>query len=302
MAEIDPTRLTFLLAVARHGSILAAADSLHVTASAVSQQISRLEREQGVALLDRGPRGVTLTLSGRILVEAAESIERELTDARGRLIEAQQEVTGSVSIGAFQTVLSGLIVPHLAQLLDSLPGIELRLHDASTLRLPRMLRSGEADLIIFDRELDEGSPAYTRDVPLLDDPWRLVVPQATPADLSLDELVALPWLGVAAEGASARAVERARIRLGVTSVPVHGYEDFPAALSLVSAGQGVTLLPDLALQEALPAGVSVREMPGLGTRSLTLRHRATKREPVAATAIVIDALVRLARDWQASRV
>ncbi|RLP77284.1 LysR family transcriptional regulator [Mycetocola tolaasinivorans] len=301
MSDIDPKRLAFLLAVARHGSILSASDALHVTASAVSQQISRLELEQGVALLDRGPRGVTLTPSGRILVETAESIERELLEARGRLVQAQQEVTGPVSIGAFQTVLSGLIVPHLAQLREALPGIELRLHDASTLRLPRMLRSGDADLIIFDRELDEGSPAHTRDVPLLDDPWRLVVPQATPADLGVDELIALPWLGVAAEGASARAVERTRIRLGVTSTPVHGYEDFPAALSLVAAGQGVTLLPDLALQEALPAGVSVREMPGLGTRSLTLRHRATRREPSAATSIVVDALVRLARDWQASR-
>jgi DNA-binding transcriptional LysR family regulator len=230
---MDPKRLSFLLAVARYGSILAAADSLHLTASAVSQQVSRLEKEEGVELLERGPRGVGLTPAGRILVEAAENIERELADARSRLSEAQHGVTGRVVIGAFQTVVSGFLVPILDHLHEALPGLELSIADATSARLPRMLRTGEADLIIVDRDLaDTGhTPAHTADVPLLDEPWRLVVPRGSTFDLSGAGLEKLPWLGVAPGGASELPVERAKAALGITPPVVHRYEDFQAALA-----------------------------------------------------------------------
>ncbi|UCR90622.1 LysR family transcriptional regulator [Mycetocola spongiae] len=294
--EIDPKRLAFLLAVARNGSILAAADALHLTPSAVSQQVSALEREQGVLLLDRGPRGVTLTPGGRILVETAESIERELIEARSRLVETQEDVTGTVAIGAFQTVISGLLAPRLAELHAELPGISITLRDGTTARLPRMLRTAEVDLIILDRELDDSTPPHTADVPFLDEPWRLVAPQGTTAELGPAEIAKLPWLGVASVGASVRAVERARASLGVSTPPVHGYDDFQTALALVAAGQGITLLPDLVLQQGLPEGVVVIDRPGLGSRHLTIRHRATRREPSGATEAVIGALGRLVRE------
>ena len=97
----DPRRLGFLLAVHRGGGILAAADLLHVTPSAVSQQIQRLEAEEGVVVLDRGPRGVTLTPAGRVLAETAERIETELVEARKALAALGDEVSGRVAVGSF---------------------------------------------------------------------------------------------------------------------------------------------------------------------------------------------------------
>ena len=294
--DMDPKRLSFLLAVARYGSILAAADSLHLTASAVSQQVSRLEKEEGVELLERGPRGVGLTPAGRILVEAAENIERELADARSRLSEAQHGVTGRVVIGAFQTVVSGFLVPILDHLHEALPGLELSIADATSARLPRMLRTGEADLIIVDRDLaDTGhTPAHTADVPLLDEPWRLVVPRGSTFDLRGAGLEKLPWLGVAPGGASELPVERAKAALGITPPVVHRYEDFQAALALVQGGLGVTLLPALTVRLGVPEGLDVIDLPGLGSRHLTIRHRSTRREPGAGTRAVVTELVRAA--------
>ena len=78
---VDPRRLRFLLAVARYGGVLAGADELGVTASAVSQQIARLEAETGHALLKRTPSGSVLTPAGLALAEAGEDIERALAVA-----------------------------------------------------------------------------------------------------------------------------------------------------------------------------------------------------------------------------
>jgi molybdate transport repressor ModE-like protein len=77
---IDPRRLRFLLAVARSGGVLAAADDLDVTPSAVSQQLAKLESEIGRSLVRRTPTGTVLTDAGRLLVEAAEDIERMLRE------------------------------------------------------------------------------------------------------------------------------------------------------------------------------------------------------------------------------
>jgi DNA-binding transcriptional LysR family regulator len=73
--DLDPRRLHVLLSVARTGSVLAAADDLLVSPSAVSQQLKRLEKDAGCALIQRTPRGSVLTPAGVIVAEAAEEIE-----------------------------------------------------------------------------------------------------------------------------------------------------------------------------------------------------------------------------------
>ena len=76
---LDVRRLRVLQEVARHGSFAAAATALSYTPSAISQQIAALEREAGATLVDRGPRGVTLTEPGHLLVAAADQVLGRLT-------------------------------------------------------------------------------------------------------------------------------------------------------------------------------------------------------------------------------
>src|ERR1700712_4256393 len=150
--HLDPRRLSVLLNIHRAGGVLAAADVARVTPSAISQQIARLEEETGVTVLDRQPGGAVLTSGGRVLVEAAERIESELTDARRALAALQDEVTGRGGIGAFPSVVQAVLVPLMEDLAERLPGIEILVQDMAADEGMRQLRAGEVDLLLLEAD------------------------------------------------------------------------------------------------------------------------------------------------------
>ncbi|RPF23375.1 LysR family transcriptional regulator [Myceligenerans xiligouense] len=294
----DPRRLAFLLAVHRAGGVLAAADLLHVTPSAVSQQIARLETEEGISVLDRGPRGVTLTPAGRVLAEAAERIESELIEARQAIAALGEEVTGRVMIGAFQTAIRAVVAPMLASLAEKFPGIEVEVNEHDPFESVRKLRAGDLDAIILDRDVDMDAPAPrgVHEIPLLEEAWCIVVPPGTAAPERLDELPGLPWVGPLADIAADRALRRLARTLGTEIITRHSYYDFDTALALVAAGQGIAMLPALALKEEdVPDGVTVVRLAGLGSRRLVVRHRVGRHEPSPAVRAVVDEMVESAR-------
>ncbi|MDF2848093.1 MAG: LysR family transcriptional regulator [Oerskovia sp.] len=292
----DPRRLGFLLAVHRSGGVLAAADLLHLTPSAVSQQIARLEAEEKVQVLDRGPRGVTLTPAGRILAEAAERIESEMVEARKAIVAMSEEMTGTVSVGSFQTAIRAVVGPTFASLESRYPGVELDVQELEPAEALRLLRSGDLDVVLLERDEDADSPAPRgmREVPLLDEPWRVVVPATFPTPARLDDVRDAVWLGPEPSTAAARALRRLSRTLGTTLRTRHSYYDFDVALALVAAGQGVAMLPALAVQGEMPDGVTVVPLPGLGSRRLVARHRATRHEPRPVVNAVIDEMVAAA--------
>jgi molybdate transport repressor ModE-like protein len=293
--EIDPRRLRFLLAVARAGGVLAAADELGVSASAVSQQLARLELEVGRTLLDRTPRGAVLTAAGHALAETAEEIERSLEDARTRLSGEDSDPAGTAHLGAFQTFLVTSLLPRLPDWRVRFPRVHLDVVESDRDTLLRLLRSGELDLAVI--ELDAGEPARAlprgvRETPLLDEPWKLVVPSGTVIAGDVVDLarLSLPWLGAEASAASWQAVRRVRRSLGVRTPPVHTFANFQSAVALVAAGEGFTLLPSLALHLQALDGVDVLDVPGLGTRRIVLRQRAS------ADAEAVEAVATLVRE------
>ncbi|NKY22628.1 LysR family transcriptional regulator [Cellulomonas denverensis] len=291
----DPRRLAVLLAVHRAGGVLAAADLLHVTPSAVSQQIQRLEAEEGVAVLDRGPRGATLTAAGRILAEAAERIEAELVEARKSLAAMEGELSGRVTVAGFQTAIRAVIAPAMGVIAEHHPGIDLVIEEREPAESLRRLREGDADIVLLERdeEADAHVPRGQRDVVLLEEPWRAVLPPAVATPAQLSDLAGATWLGAEPGTAAARALGRIAGAVGPMTVR-HVYYDFDVALALVAAGQGIGMLPALALQGDLPEQVTVATVPGLGSRRLVARHRATRREPGPAVSAVIDELLAAA--------
>ncbi|GAA3352367.1 LysR family transcriptional regulator [Streptomyces antimycoticus] len=295
--DIDARKLAVLLAVHRAGGVLAAADVLHLTPSAVSQQIARLEDAVGVTVLDRQPRGAVLTQAGRVLAEAAERIESELTDARKALAALQGDVTGTVVIAAFQTVIRMLLVPLVHRLREQFPGLELLIREMDGEKAQQELRSGAVDLIILEAESPIGHRAArgTRDVPVLEEPWLVIMPAATPVPVSTADLEHLTWLGVDPDAAAHSATEQARRGLKATP-PVHSYYDYDVALSLVSGGLGIAIVPALAVLGVLPDGVKAVSLPGLGTRRLIARHRTTRSEPRKEVLTVLDAIIASAAE------
>lgn len=291
----DPRRLAVLLAVHRAGGVLAAADVLRVTPSAVSQQIARLEAEEGVTVLDRGPRGATLTAAGRILAEAAEHIEAELVEARKSLATLGGELSGRVTVVGFQTAIRAVVAPALATLAERHPGVDVVVEEREPGESMRRLREGDADVVLLERDEDADAhvPRGQRDVVLLEEPWRLLLPGAVATPTQLSDLVGVTWLDAEPGTAAARALSRVGAALGWLNTR-HVYYDFDVALALVAAGQGVGMLPALALQGDLPEGVTVATVPGLGSRRLVARHRATRREPGPAVVAVVDELLAVA--------
>ena len=296
--EIDPRRLRFLLAVARYGGVLAAADELGVTASAVSQQIGRLEQESGHGLLRRTPTGSVLTAAGLALAEAAEDVERALAVARTRLHQEGSGVSGTVRIGGFQSFLTTIVAPSLRDWRERHPGLRIETVEAEEDELMRGLRAGQLDGVAVELDVgsDAAAPRGTTDLPLLDEPWKLVVPAGTLLNTDVVDFgrLALPWLGVDPSAAIAQAVGRVQRSLGGESSSAHTYYSFENALALVRAGEGVTLVPSLALERLSTTDLDVLDIPGLGMRRIVLR--SLRRSSGSA----FDTVAALVREASAS--
>lgn len=295
--QIDPRRLRILLAVARYGGVLAAADELRVSASAISQQMSRLEHEVGYPLLVRHARGTDLTPAGLLLAEAAEEIESIVDRAQAELRRTAGDVAGTVRIGGFQSFISAVVAPNLPVWRSLHPNLAIEVIEAAPSLLRKQLRQGHLDTIVLEFDTGEAAPepgAGIEEIPLLDEPLKLVAPSGTVTVTSVADLsrLALPWLRVDPSGATHAALER--VIAGQESPATrHRYYSVTTGLRLVAAGEGVALIPSLALEGQFLEGVEVYDVPGLGTRRIVLQQQAARRFPTdritAVTALIREA-------------
>ncbi|MBO1900351.1 LysR family transcriptional regulator [Leucobacter weissii] len=289
--RINVSRLQYLLQISRSGGVLAAADAMKLTASAVSQQLRRLEAEVGVPLMDRRPDGILPTPAGRELIELAENVEREINEAALRVGAVSELPSGLVRFGGFQSFISAVLSPALPLWPSRLAGVRLEIAEVSQPALLRGLRAAEFDIIAIESDESEEATASgpgVQEVALFDDPWVLAAPAGTHAAMGvidLDEL-RLPWLDVDAQTGAARAVSRVRKHLPRSATAPHRYTSHESALSLVAAGEGVALLPLLTTRERTLAGVELHELPGLGVRHVSLRYREGRKSNPVIGAVV----------------
>jgi DNA-binding transcriptional LysR family regulator len=174
---IDPRRLRVLAAVAGGGSISAAAETLHLTPPAVSQQLLALEREVGVTVLDRSGRRVTLTAAGRLLAGYAEKLGVLLRQAEGDLAELTGRVTGPVRLAAFQSVMRFLVGPALRDLTGAHPGIDVTVVERYGPPAVIDLRRGDLDVVLTEYDTRPPVEPALELHELAFDPYRLVVPR-----------------------------------------------------------------------------------------------------------------------------
>lgn len=144
----DIRRLHTLRELQRRGTLAETAEALHLTASAVSQQLAALSREAGVPLLERDGRRVRLTGQANILLDHAAKIAALLEHARADLSAWSAGKRGSITIGAFSSAISGLL-PHLFISLEKEQAdIDVRVVEAEPPRLFTQLDRGDIDLAI----------------------------------------------------------------------------------------------------------------------------------------------------------
>ena len=299
--DIDPRRLRVLLAIARTGGVLAAADELGITASAVSQQLNKLEEETGHALVVRTPKGSVLTPAGLAVAEAGEEIERALSVARAR-IEGGAKIAGVVRVGGFTSFVRTVVIPRLPEWRTQYPQLQIRIVEDDFPALMRLLRQRQLDAVVV--ELDSTTAeqrslsAGMTEEPLLDEPWKLVVPSGallTTENIDLARLP-LPWLGVEPTAANAAVLGRLRQSTGAQMDTAHQYQETLTALALVAAGEGIAIVPTLALSGVSHDGVDVLDVPGLGTRRIVLRRFDRRR----SASMPVDTVARLLRESAAA--
>ena len=131
----DSGRLSVLVHIARHGSLSAAGRVLGVTTSAVSQQLSALEAECGVALVERGPRGVSLTGDGLVLLEHAERVLHQLDEARATMDQLHGRLAGRVRVASIASAAASIVLPAVRLLATSAPEVAMTVTTAEPLVL-----------------------------------------------------------------------------------------------------------------------------------------------------------------------
>ena len=154
---LDVTRLRVLVAVARYGSVTAAARALNYAQPSVSHHLARLEAETGTKLIQRAGRGIRLTDAGRLLAERAAEVIGRLDAAENELAAYTGLRAGRLRLAAFPSAL-GTVVPAAAAILrGKQPSIDLRLTEAEPPEALRMLRAGYVDVALVFRYCPDGS-------------------------------------------------------------------------------------------------------------------------------------------------
>jgi DNA-binding transcriptional LysR family regulator len=305
---LDLHRLRLLQEFAARGSIARTAAVLGYTPSAVSQQLAVLEREAGIALLDRSARRAELTDAGRRLAGHAERILAMVEEAETDLSAQAQEPAGRVVVTAFPSAAVAF-APALARSLRTHPSLALVLRQAPAREGLRQVRSGEVDVAIVDdwtsrlaEEVESGGSILTCHH-LIRDRLALVVPRAHRAadpgqPVDLRALRFDPWLAAPAGEASRQAVDRMLAAVGVAPPVLSEFEGMSTIVSLVARGIGIAILPRLAVA-AGERRVAVRELPhglDLARDIHAVARTASVRRP--SVAVILSALRYAAKAMQ----
>lgn len=262
---IDPRRMLVLRALADHGTVRAAAEALHLTPSAVSQQLTVLEHEAGQALLSRQGRRVRLTAAGELLAEHAKAVLAELERAEASLVACASGVVGKVEVASFASAIVQVVAPAIAALRSEAPGVSIRVRDAEAHDSLLMLLSGETDVAISMEysSTPQTDPDRLTRYPLYAEPFDVVLPPGHPLgevpEVPLAELRDAEWIAPL-PGNPCRAVAQVCCEhAGFVPRITHTSDDFHAVVALVVAGTGVALVPRTAIgarEDALVRPVS----------------------------------------------
>ena len=285
LMELSLKRLRMLRELSRRGTLTEAAEALHYTPSAVSQQLSALEREVGVALLEQVGRRVRLTETGRVLARHAGEVLAAEERARTALERARETLEADLTVGVLATLAGTLVPPTLATLGERHPGVRVTTREVVPEETESAVRDGDLDLA-FVLEYPAFPGAVPRDAALEStvvgvEHLQLAVPRGAHEDLdSPVDLAALadrPWI------ASGSATEFGRVLLsvcraaGFTPRLAHQMDEQATAMAMVAAGLGVTMVAELAAP-LRPAGVDVLPFRDPVERRITVIRRTSTRE------------------------
>ena len=289
MLNLD--RLRALHAVSAHGSIIAAAETLNVTTSAVSQQLAKLELETGQQLLERHGRGVRLTDAANALVSRTQRVLSLLEEAEAGLETDDHVVAGQITIAAFATAARGLVPQAIRGLLKLHPQLAITFHEQEPHHsIPNLVRRDVDLIIINDWEnapiaLPEG---ITR-APLFDDIADIALPprhrlaKTKSRTIKLSDLGGEEWIVWPSGSICHDFLMHTLRKEGREPKIAHTAGEYQTQLALVAAGLGCCVLPRLGRGD-VPKGVTIApSQPALRRHVYAAwRTHATRRNVIQA--------------------
>lgn len=291
---MDAHRLLVFREIGRSGSIAGAARSLGWTQPAVSQHLRKLEREAGMPLVIRRPRGIQLTEAGEVLLRHAEAIAVRLHAAADDLSALAHLREGTVRLAAFPSASATLVPATMSLLSRHHPSMDVRLRQAEPPEALDLLMAGDVDLAVTfahagHEPADHPGLKY---IPVGEDPLRLVLPRshryaALPhrdRPLELRPLSGEKWIA-GCERCTAH-LRRACETAGFAPDIRHGTDDYVVTQVLIAQNLGIGFLPQLALDAFQHPDVTVCTVTGLRPRTLYLiHHREADQIPAVRSAI-----------------
>ncbi|NUS13652.1 MAG: LysR family transcriptional regulator [Streptomyces sp.] len=295
---LDLGRLKALHAVHAHGSIGAAATALGYTPSAVSQQISKLERETRTVLLERQGRGVTLTDAAHLLVATARQLMAIVEQAEVALEKQRGVPSGRLTVAAFPTAACGLLPAVLAELAAAHPSLELRLVEVDAHLSVDLVARGVVDLAVahdWDIAPLPAPEGVERSV-IGDDTCDVLVPaghrlagreRLLRSDVASERWICQPPGSVCHEWLVTTLREA-----GTEPDMAFQVGEYGTQVALVAAGLGIALVPRLG-RGAIPEGVRVLRLEPAPVRRLyALWRQGASRRPAIEVAVAT-----LRRHW-----
>jgi DNA-binding transcriptional LysR family regulator len=290
--DLDIRRLRVLREVALRGTIAAAADSLGFTPSAISQQLTALERESGSVLLERAGRRVRLTDAGHVLVERTEPVLVALEEAKAALEESRTTISGDLHVAASGTLARAFVVPTAAAVARLYPQLKITVLEFEPDDSLRELRLGQLDIVVtheYDHERRPPEPELVR-VDLFAEDMLVAAPAGLfTGPVALADLKNEVWAADPPNNSCGRAVRSACRAVGFEPDVRYNSNEYSVLLAAVLHGGAVALMPRLGLIGA-PRGVDVLPVADLPTRRLVFAARRRGEPPRPSVTALLDHL------------
>jgi DNA-binding transcriptional LysR family regulator len=299
---VDISKLRALRELAVRKTMAAVAEAMHVSPSAVSQQISILEQEVGIDLVERRGRGVELTIAGKKLVERANRIFEELESARADMAELKKVVAGDIRVAAFPSVAAALIPKTIQALRATHPQLEVLFEEMEPEESMNALRSWQTDIALID---DLNVPLGLLDpsiqiTPLVEDVFNVMMSpdhklagmeQVTWADLE-SEL----WVMDTASSTYTRMLTEACQQAGYMPKIMARCKGFEVTSALIREGCAIAIFPGLRARYDMQGARVCRLEPEIRRRISIAFRRGEKRSP--AIKVFIECLEQRAAQFR----
>ncbi|WP_457974581.1 LysR family transcriptional regulator [Arthrobacter sp. D1-17] len=284
---VNPVHLRTLLEVTRLGSFAAAASRLGYTASAVSQQMTALERDTGVRLFQRSARSVVPTDAAFVMARHAAKVLTDIEALMAAASKTHDTTSQELRLGIFPSLATYVLPVILKKPAWKDLGIDLRVSVAEPAQTIQGLRTGGDVDVALVYQVGQSGLAWPHTINrqwIGDDNFRVVLPSGwgfrTEAKVAADHLSDMPWIMHHPGTSDATVIERLFASCNLHPRVVAYSDDFHASLEMAAAGLGAALVPELALRNR-PRGVVVLDVPEIrlarNVFALLINERKTAR-------------------------